>query len=171
MVARKVQVVDTNVPLAANGKAEQASAACQLACCESLLAITRGRICLALDDAGEIFREYLGNLSLSGQPGVGDLFLRWAHDHQYNLQRCARIPLTPHDARGYEEFPDDEGLASFDPSDRKFAAVARQAAASVLNAVDSDWWDYQRPLSRAGIQVELVCQDQVATWQKNRTQK
>lgn len=171
MPAQPATAVDTNVPVTANGDAPQASAECERACREKLREITDGRIRLVLDDRFEIFKEYLSNLSLRGEPGVGDVFLKWVHDHQFNPERCDRVPVAPHPTRGYEQFPDDESLAGFDPADRKFAAVARISRAPVLNAVDSDWWDYERVLSRHGIAVKFACEDQVAVWRATRQQK
>ena len=171
MPAQPAKVVDTNVPVTANGDAPQASAECERACREGLRAITAGRVRLVLDDRFEIFSEYVAHLSLAGQPGVGDVFLKWVHDHQFNPERCDRVPLEPHPVRGYEQFPGDEALADFDPNDRKFAAVARVSQAPVLNAVDSDWWDYERVLARHGIAVELICDDQVADWRATRQQR
>lgn len=167
-------VVDTNVPVTANGEAgPRVSPGCSEACSERLLEITRGRVRLRLDDGFEIFQEYLSRLSLSGQPGVGDLFVKWAHDHQFNPERCERVALTPHPARGYEEFPEDEELAVFDRDDRKLAAAARaqRPYATVLNAVDSDWWEHERVLARHGIHVGFVCSDQVELWRTERRQR
>lgn len=173
MRAKAAVVVDTNVPVTANGDADHASSACREACCEQLLGITRGRARLRLDDRFQILDEYFSKLSLSGQPGVGDLFVKWAHDHQFNPERCERVTLTSHSSRGYEEFPDDEDLSAFDRDDRKFAAAARvgQVHARVLNAVDSDWWEYERVLARYGIHVEFVCGDQVVLWEEERRQR
>jgi hypothetical protein len=153
--------------------AEQASADCEEACRTRLLQVTRGEVLLVLDAGFEIFNEYRSRLSLQGQPGVGDVFFRWVHDHQFNPERCERVALTRDPSRGYAEFPDDPDLAGFDPSDRKFAAAARASAilAPVLNAVDSDWWDYQRVLSRHHIVVEFACSDQVSTWRRHRPQR
>lgn len=170
MASKPAKVVDTNVPVTANGRASHVSVRCQMACQTSILEITSGRARLVLDDGFDIFEEYLGSLSLSGQPGVGDQFLKWVHDRQFDQELCERVSLTPHAVRGYEEFPDDDVLAGFDPSDRKFAASARasQSHACVLNAVDSDWWDYEPLLAQHGIKVDQVCDDQVAIWRRTR---
>ena len=40
---------------------------------------------------------------------------------------------------GYDELPENK----FDPSDRKFLAVAVVAKAVVLNATDSDWHEHK----------------------------
>lgn len=170
---RAAFVVDTNVAVVANGDNEQASASCEDDCREALTAFTSGRARLVIDDGFAIFDEYRSRLSLSGQPGVGDMFLQWVHDNQFNAARCERVRLTPHDGRGFEEFPAAPDLGGFDGDDRKFAAAARtsRSAPRVLNAVDSDWWDYERCLAANGVAVEHLCRDQVDSWRRSRAQK
>jgi hypothetical protein len=138
-------VIDTNVLVVANGKAEQAGLDCIVACVNALEHVKkRGR--LVLDESMLIFDEYQRYCSFSGQPGVGDAFFRWVFNNRYNNRRCEQVRLTPiaDPLREFEEFPDEAALLSFDPSDRKFVAVAlaSQHSPSVLNAVDSDWWDW-----------------------------
>jgi hypothetical protein len=161
------------VPAAANGQADQTSVECRRACCSWLLKITSGQLRLILDDGFHIFTEYRSYLSLRGQPGVGDAFFRWVHDHQFNPEQCERVALTEHPSRGYSEFPDDPELADFDWGDRKFVAAARASSqpGCVLNALDSDWWDYERVLARNGVEVEFACADQLAAWRRGRPQR
>ena len=71
-------IVDTNVPLVANGRAHQASEDCVKTCIEILMQITAGNIKLVLDDDRQIIREYRNKLNPGGFPGVGDAFLKWA---------------------------------------------------------------------------------------------
>jgi hypothetical protein len=84
--------------------------------------------------------------------------------NRYNDQHCERVLLTPSadPARGFEEFPADPALRGFDRSDRKFVAVALASNLSpkVLNAVDSDWWNFQEPLRRHGVKVTFLCPEQ-----------
>ena len=169
MPVDELLAVDTNVPMVANGDSPQASRACVIACQDRLLQIVTGRSRLLLDDGFEIYREYLGRLSLGGQPGVGDAFAKWVHDNQFNANRCERVRLNHHETRGYEEFPDDPELCDFDLDDRKFAAVVRASrkGGAVLNAVDSDWWVFQVVLALNGIAVRFACADQVSAWRRN----
>ncbi|GBC60831.1 hypothetical protein DENIS_1790 [Desulfonema ishimotonii] len=37
---------------------------------------------LVLDAGDEIFSEYRNQLSMSGQPGIGDKFMKWVHDNR-----------------------------------------------------------------------------------------
>ena len=153
-------VVDTNVAVVANGRTAQASLDCLQACLDALKNI-RERGIVVLDDAMHILKEYMGNLSLSGQSGLGDAFLKWVWDHQANAARCEIVHITPKSGEddNFEEFPADPALASFDPSDRKFVAVARASRHKpvVLNAVDTDWWIFRTPLRRHRVRVRFLC--------------
>lgn len=122
-------IVDTNVAVVANGRGRspQASPSCVLRCVGRLRDLQLHHT-LVLDDGWRILREYLRELSPAGQPGVGDAFLKWVLTNQANPARCEQVRIIPRDAAqpGGElcEFPDDPALAGFDPSDRKFVAVA-----------------------------------------------
>lgn len=171
MAARTAVVVDTNVAVTANGDAEHASVACQQQCVDCLVQVTAGQFRLVLDQGFAIFNEYQHKLSFAGQPGVGDMFMKWVHDNQFNEDRCERVPLTASRSRGFKEFPDDPDLRGFDSDDRKFVAVALASRhkPQILNAVDSGWWDFEAVLRRHGLKVVLLCADQVAAWRKSRT--
>jgi len=151
-------VVDTNVPLVANGKTEQADLECEVACVRKLIQIQSEQRTL-LDDRMLIMGEYRRNLSQSGQPGVGDAFFKWLWENQANEQHCRTVPLTVHADRGFVEFPDDARLSSFDLSDRKFVAVALASGTDpqVLNASDTDWWHDRQTLAEHGIQIVFLC--------------
>lgn len=155
-------VVDTNVALAADGKANQASPHCVLRCLQELASIKNGRQIL-LDDKGLILQEYLKQKPHGFPQGPGDAFLVWVYDNQANPARVRGVPVTPlsGDPRGFLEFPDDADLTGFDQDDRKFVAVALASgdAPSILNATDTDWWIHRNALVRNGIQVEFLCPD------------
>jgi hypothetical protein len=151
-------VIDTNVAIVANGESEQADDALVEKCIDALLELTR-KGGLVVDERGEIFDEYRQHLSLGGQPGTGDLFMKWVHDHQWNSDRCERRAITPcADERRYEEFPESPALSAFDPSDRKFVAVANAAKPKpmILQAVDFKWWGWRDALAAEGIQVVFL---------------
>lgn len=152
-------VVDTNVAVVANGKTEQANEECMYVCRRKLRQIREGSLFLLLDDRDMIFEEYRKHLSLSGQPGVGDVFFKWLWQNRYNDEYCRQISITPHDRREFEEFPDDPDLMCFDMDDRKFVAVALASGSDprVLNASDTDWWDYREQLRKHGVKVVFLC--------------
>lgn len=160
-----VAIVDTNVPVVANGRAEQVSIVCVLACAQQLQQITQqGK--LILDNQWHILREYMRHLSPSGQPGVGDAFLKWVFNNIANPARIETVSITPAnpadpDGIEFQEFPNDPALASFDPSDRKFVAVcvAHPQHPPIANATDRDWWDFRVALSNHGIQVRFLCEE------------
>lgn len=152
-------VMDTNVAVVANDRTPQAGQECIEACVKALLKL-RERHRVLVDDQGLIFDEYRRHLSPSGQPGLGDAFFKWLWDNQGNPDHCRQVRITPaNDSRGFEEFPDDPALAEFDPSDRKFAAVAIASGENppILNASDTDWWNHREALSRNGVEVRFLC--------------
>lgn len=155
-------IVDTNVAIVANGHAEHVGVDCQLACVQQLILIQRGqRVCI--DHSGLILSEYRRYLSHSGQPGLGDAFFKWLWDNQANIYVCDQVTITPTNdgEQLFAEFPDDPALARFDPSDRKFVAVARAHPAHppIHNAVDTDWYQYQEALAAHGVVIIQVCPD------------
>jgi hypothetical protein len=156
-------VIDTNVPIAANGCTDHASPACVLRCVQKLVDVHNGGI-VVLDDDMRNLKEYTRNLKRSGQPGAGDSFLKWVWDNQGVSERCERVTITPlpDDPHNFCEFPIDPCLASFYPDDRKFVAVARASRndPEVLNATDSDWWRHRQALHDNGVRVVFLCPEQ-----------
>lgn len=154
-------VVDTNVLVAANGRnCPQATQECRLICVQQLQQI-RNQDVLVIDDARHIIREYQRQVSPSGQPGVGDAFLKWVLTNQGNRSRCHQVSITPKPEGSFKEFPANPGLQSFDPSDHKFVAVAltHPDCPPVINAVDSDWKHFETELMAAGLVVCQLCPD------------
>lgn len=150
-----VVVVDTNVAIVANGReGAEGDIRCRLNCVEKLERVVQQGI-VAVDNRGLIFEEYASRLNFSGAPGVGDKFFKHVSDHQYYEGRVRRIPVTPSedDQRGFEELPQN----GFDPSDRKFLAVALVAKAVVLNAVDGDWSENAALMEKLEVPVDELC--------------
>jgi len=160
-------IIDTNVPIVANGSSDQASILCVVACQRLLQEVAADRRVLVIDSAWQIIREYKHKLRQEGQPGIGDAFLRWVLTNWANPQRCTQVPITAapnaQSAHDFAEFPDDPALARFDPSDRKFVAVAHAHPAHppIYNAVDTDWLHYQETLASHGVVVTQICLDDV----------
>lgn len=157
-------VVDTNVPMVANGQSH-ADPACVIACLD-VLSEVRSNGVIVLDDATRILGEYMGNLSLAGEPGAGDAFMKWVWSVQADENRCEQVHLTPRHGNGaddFVEFPDDPALVAFDRSDRKFvaAAIASLREPIILNAVDSDWAECHAALARSGLIVRFLCPQHV----------
>lgn len=148
-------VVDTNVLIVANGNNEQADSECELACITMLERATKGKQIVLLDAPGLIMDEYEGYCSYSGAPGVGDMFFKFLHDHQYSETTVIRIPIqqTPDREGGFTNLPSN----SFPRNDRKFLAVAEAGNGRVVNAVDSHWSDHAAFIDSIGVRVIELC--------------
>ncbi len=171
-------LVDTNVPITANLALNSASIpqdlplGCVLACVEAVEHVVKEGG-LVLDSADEIFTEYRSKLSMSGQPGVGDRFLKWVHDNRWKFPNADRVKITKN-GESYAEFPAHDDLTKFDLSDRKFIAVANahHKKPPVLQATDSKWWGWKDALGEVGITVQFLCLDYVkAKWELKLNKK
>ncbi len=163
-------VVDTNVPVAANGKSS-AGVACAAACARELNAVMRsGHVVIDDGNPSAVLKEYRANLSPAGQPGVGDQFLLWLLLNQYNPSRCSRITITPTEDGSYAEFPDHGGLRKFDPSDRKFVAIAsaHPDKPCILQANDSKWWGFREIFPECGMNVTFLCPAEIEAQHKKK---
>ena len=147
-------VVDTNVAIAANGRGTHADVQCRLACVRRLRSLVAGEV-VAIDETGLVLNEYRKHLHFSGMPGVGDVFFKHVFNNQARDKHVRRVSVTPtdDDERSFEELPRN----TFDPSDRKFLAVAVAAKAVVLNATDSDWGEQEALMDELGVEVRQLC--------------
>ena len=156
---RRPCVVDTNVVVVANARGG-GSRSCASSCAKALQRVRESGI-LILDDDKRILGEYFNNCPPFGEPGFGNSFVRWIHDNQGRHELVQRIPITPRvdDPSDFAEFPKHEGLSKFDPSDRKFVAVANAhpGKPSILQATDRKWWGWKDALLECGIKVEFLC--------------
>ena len=152
-------LLDTNVPVLANGTDNVELTTVADECIDVVMDIVR-RGGLVLDAGDRIFDEYRANLSLAGQPGVGDLFMKWVHENRWNDTQCCRVAVTCTDEANqtFAEFPTSGGLAEFDRSDRKFVAVANAHPKKppIVEAVDYKWWGWKGVLAEAGVSVLFV---------------
>jgi hypothetical protein len=159
-------LVDTNVPKTANlalepNKIPSELEQCVLACIEAVEhVVSIGK--LVIDAGDEIYNEYRRQLSMSGQPGVGDFFMKWVHDHRYSFPETDRVEITKA-GDSYNEFPQHDGLTDFDISDRKFIAVANFHIEKppILQATDCKWWGWKEPLADVGVKVKFLCPNYV----------
>lgn len=160
-------VLDTNVPKTANLATQpdfdsDVSDACVCTCIEAVEHITNKRGLLILDTGDEIYNEYRKQLSMKGQPGMGDAFMKWVNDNRYNPEYCSQVTITTN-GDSYDEFPTHDGLNNFDRSDRKFVAVANshEEKPPILQATDSKWWGWKDALAEVGIAVQFLCPEYV----------
>lgn len=155
-------IVDTNVPKTANLATQpdpdsDVPEECVLACINAVEHVIKKRG-LIVDAGDEIFNEYRQQLSMKGQPGIGDAFMKWVNDHRHNPEYCDRVTITK-TGDSYNEFPDHDELENFDKSDRKFiaAANAHKDKPPILQATDNKWWGWKESLAEVGITVHFLC--------------
>lgn len=161
-------VVDTNVPKTANLVTQpdleyDVPDQCVFSCIEAIEHVVKNKG-LVIDAGDEIFGEYRKQLAMSGQPGVGDKFMKWVHDNLWSLPDNQRVKITKNE-KSYDEFPEHQDLKEFDKSDQKFVAVsnAHSEKPTILQATDSKWWGWKDALKDVGITVHFLCPEYVAT--------
>jgi hypothetical protein len=172
MLKSKLVVVDTNVAIVANNKeTPQASPNCILDCIAMIKEITAKSRILVLDNSFEIIKEYRHKLDEKGQPGVGDEFLKWVLTNWRNDTYCVTVSITKNeDGLNFKEFPNtDPELEKFDPSDRKFVAVAlaHPSKPTIVNAVDSDWSHFEKALTKHGLNIHNICPEVIKKQKSN----
>ena len=162
---RKPYVFDTNVAIVANRR-DGGSYACAAECAREILEMRRHGL-LILDGKGLILAEYQRYLNISGQPGVGDVFLRWIFNNRGRADLCRTVEITDisHPWRRYDEFPDDDRLSNFDPSDQKFVAVSRAHGplSQIFQAADHKWLAWEAPLQEQQVNVRYLCRAEMET--------
>lgn len=165
--------MDTNIPKMVNRylnteELSKEETICALAC-TNVVKHVKSKGGLVLDTGNEILTEYTKQLSVKGKPGKVDSFMLWVLQNQWNCAMVDRVSITKH-GDTYNEFPDHEGLFNFDPSDRKFVAVANAHPDKppILQAMDSKWWGWAPALKDAGIKVDFVCEELIETMYKKK---
>lgn len=161
-------VVDTNVPVVANGRVRAGEAPhsleCQLATVEFLSELmTKG--CIVIDLGREVCGEYRRYLDPQGQPGVGDRF--YLEVLNSNPERVEFLALPRRADGEFCACPQSLIDAGFDVSDRKFVALAALSGGKVVNAVDTDWLEHAALLQDNNIVVENLCGCIKDNWFKN----
>ena len=151
-------VIDTNVLLVANGQHPDVSPACVAACVQRLQAMQAEGVTV-IDSGHRILEEYLHKTQANRPKGVGDLFLKWLLRQTANPQRVEQVALTETGEHTFAEFPDAALQARFDPSDRKFAAVAHAHPDKppIWEAADCKWLDWWPAPKACGVHVEFLC--------------
>lgn len=158
-------IVDTNVVVVANRQNQDVCEDCIDACVKFLIAAQANCIVL-LDDGDEIRKEYAEALHERRPYEIGAQFLLYVYQNQFNEAHVRRIDLARHANGEFVDFPSNQQLVNFDPSDRKFAALARNQNTPVTNATDSDWANFLTPLNANGIQVNFLCGSDPDAWFK-----
>ena len=154
-------VVDTNVPKVTNlAIAPDPNSDIDLDCIQACVGAIEHvmKHCLVIDEGGEIFEEYRGELPMKGQGGVGSCFMKWVNNHRWGGTVIQQVAIHK-EGNSYQEFPNNPGLEDFDLADRKFVAVANahEGKPPILQAVDSKWVGWKAALTVEGIQVHFLC--------------
>lgn len=165
-------LIDTNVLVTANGANDAASAICAANSAKAVQEVmTTGH--LFLDAGGRIIEEYRNNLAPYGPPEVGNTFLKWLMTHEYDPSRVTLVAITPRadDPSDFQELPAPPKGVEYDPSDRKFLAVAaaHPEHPPILQALDSKWWGWQDALEDAHVSVHFLCRDEIAAKHAEKT--
>lgn len=118
-----------------------------------------------VDQGGRIVKQYRDNLDPKGQPGPGDVFLKWLLTHEWGGKKVTRVAITPRsgDDTDFVELPDPPPGIRYDPSDRMFLAVAaaHPEHPPILQSFDSKWWGWRESLAQAGVSVHFLCQPEI----------
>ncbi|MFC1960727.1 hypothetical protein ACFLYO_08455 [Chloroflexota bacterium] len=162
-------VVDTNVWVMVDKAIAEVNTTAELDCietCQKWLQdfINRPADRLVLDNQYMILGEYRDNIK---RGRLSDDMLRKLEDQPRN--RLIEIPIAC-DEDGYAIVPDSLVEAEFDPSDRKFVAVAlaHDPTPPIINATDSDWEEKSDAIKQCGIVVIECCPDCVAETLANK---
>ncbi|MEX0973664.1 MAG: hypothetical protein WDZ46_10475 [Solirubrobacterales bacterium] len=85
--------------------------------------------------------------------------MRWINDHQHDARFCTLVSLTIRPNGEIVEFPTQQSLAKFDPSDKKFVAVAvaHSDDPPIQVALDRGWVRYREALADVGVEIEFLC--------------
>lgn len=162
-------VVDTNVLLVAERMHNEVAEECVLSCVQHLQAI-KDEGTVVLDDRYRVLGEYQNKLSTRKGKGAGTVFLKWLLQHQANSRHVVYVSLTETAANCFLEFPTAALEADFDPSDRKFPAIANAhpSRPTILQATDCKWLRWWPSLAAAGISVEFLCPEDICRFYRNK---
>ena len=120
-----------------------------------------GRL-LVLDFDWRLLNEYKGQL---GEDPVNNIGMRVIYE---KMSTCRWVDI-PVDADGRERLPPPLDTAYDYRGDRKIIALALadQPNSTIINACDTDWYDWEETLAANGIVVEQIIGDWCrADWQR-----
>lgn len=153
-------VVDTNVPIVANGDNDDVTFECRFQAVDFLEKLMAGGR-LIVDQGGEVEGEYFGRLRF-GYPGVGNRFIQ--HFFNAHSDRIDRLELGAKANDGYAEVKFRGALKNFDKSDWKFAALSIIAKRPVYVTVDTDWAISEAHLKDIGVKLRFLCGKNQKDW-------
>lgn len=152
-------IVDTNVPIVANGDNKAVCYECRFKTIDFLEKLMKsGR--LVIDLGGAVETEYWNHLR-TNNPGVGNRFIQ--HFFAAHSDRIDRVEIEVE--KGAEPHLAFSGpLKNFDPSDRKFATLSKVTGQPIYVAIDSDWAISGDDLRSVGVTIEFLCGENQKGW-------
>ena len=164
-------VVDTNVLLVADKQHPDVSDECVLACTNELEKLKQRGV-VVIDDEYHLLGEYLHKVDVTRGKQAGAAFLKWLLQNRANTRRVEKVHITQTAENRFDEFPADPALEDFDPSDRKFVAVANAHPEKppIWQAADSKWLDWWPALQTHDIRVEFLpsCRDDIRRFYRQK---
>lgn len=156
-------IIDTNVPLVAQGTAAQMSANCEKNSADFLEKLFQGQFNLVIDSDYHLIGEYEKQLPKGSQAQYGNRFLKWIYTNQANPLKIKTVQINQIDEYNFEEVPQSLIDIGFDNSDRKFVAVAiaNKNQAPIAQAADSKWINWEETLNSEGISVNFLCKEEL----------
>ena len=155
-------IIDTNVPLKAADLCpiDEIDRKCSAACLQFISQLIHSSDTIVLDAGGEILNEYRRNINMAASDNAATVYLKWVLRKQL-LGNADLINITKIGNNSYKEFPASPGLKNFDPSDRKFVALAKAHPhhPPIINGSDTDWWISREALQSEGVQVVFLCEE------------
>ncbi len=168
------RIIDTNIWIAASGKADHAGETCTDRCSKWLSEFARSTDSLVIDEAS------LENHEVPGLSVLAELRRNiregWVgHDVLNRLYRDFRFEPMPIrydrdgaiierlDDQGDLEQIDEKKLPGFESADRKWVALhfAHPERPPIHNALDGDWLKQWATLRRLGVALRLVCRERL----------
>lgn len=155
-------IIDTNVPLKAANlhPVDEIDHKCSKACLSFIKDLMESEDIIVLDKGREILKEYQKKIDTNVEDNVASLFLSWIFRNLLS-EKVVQYQITKIGNNNYAEFPTSPKLQKFDPSDRKFVALAKAAHETpyIYNGSDTDWWVYKEVLEENGIHIVFLCED------------
>ena len=152
-------ILDTNVPTMAAiapNKCSSDKLEIQKKCIDYIYNLTKGKTKLVLDMGYEIFNEYINNVEKN--TNIGDIFLKWLYSYIAKIDMSNFLMLEKDDNKEFVSFPINEDTKNFDPSDRKFVALANihPEKPPIIEGTDAKWWGYKEAFLKYGIKIHFL---------------
>lgn len=166
-------IIDTNVPLVAQGTANHMTIDCSSKCAEFLEKLFVGKFKLVLDTEYHLIREYEIKMPKGSQSQYGNRFLKWIYNNQANPLKVKQVEIHQLDEYNFTEVPQRLVDIGFDNSDRKFVAVAiaNNNQAPIAQAADSKWIGWEEALNNEGITVRFLCKEELEVIHQTKKKK